>query len=192
MDLREKAGVRTRVRRRSAPRFLLAGLLAAAVGAGCGRRPPLPEDPATPETVWEAIHPLAARYRLEPAYVYAIVAAESNFDPRARNGEARGLMQLKPAAWRTVSREPYEPAVWDWRRNLAAGIDYLAWCRSYLHEKSRFSEPLLLAAFHYGIDYVEERGFDPGRIERPVHPVYRRLWAGDLAPVPPPKAKIPR
>lgn len=155
--------------------------------AGCTRQPAGAADPATQKAIWAAIQPHAARYRIEPAFVYALVAAESNFDPQARHGEARGLLQLQPAAWREVSREPYEPAVWDWRKNLETGVDYLAWCRSYLHKKQKFSYPLLLAAFHYGMDYVERRDFDPGRIEPPESPVYRELWGGNLAAVPPPK-----
>ncbi|HVZ65558.1 MAG TPA: lytic transglycosylase domain-containing protein [Lacunisphaera sp.] len=162
----------------------LAGVLA--VAGGCGKAPPPAEDKATPAKVWAAIQPLAAQYRMDPEFIYAIVAAESGFDGHARNGEARGLMQLKPGAWRQVSREPYEPMVWDWRTNLATGIDYLAWCRSRLHEKRKFSYPLLLGAFHYGMDFVEDRAFDTGRIPVPENPIYRKLWAGQLAPVPPP------
>ena len=168
--------------------FLAAGLLL----IGCGRKDVLVADPATREAVWAAIQPHAARYRIDPAFIYALVAAESNFDPRARNGEARGLLQLKPAAWREVNHTPYEPAVWDWRQNLATGVDYLAWCRSYLHKKGKFSYPLLLASFHYGMDQVEQRGFDLGRLAVPASPVYRELWRGNLAPVPPPNVQIPR
>jgi soluble lytic murein transglycosylase-like protein len=157
--------------------------------AGCNRTAPaVASDPATRETVWRAIQPLAERYRMEPAFIYALVAAESNFDPRARNGEARGLLQLKPAAWRTVNSEPYEPTVWEWRRNLESGVDYLAWCRNYLHQRKKFSYPLLLASFHHGTDYVEEREFDLGRIDPPDNAIYRELWNGNLSPVPVPKS----
>ena len=85
-----------------------------------------------------------------------------------------------------VSTVPYEPAVWNWRTNLEVGIDYLAYSRSYLHRKTAFSYPLLLAAFHYGLDYVEDRNFNIDRIAVPANAIYRRLWAGDLAPVPVP------
>jgi hypothetical protein len=159
---------------------------------GCSRQDAAAPDPATRETVWAAIVPLAERYRMEPAFIYALVAAESNFDPAARNGEARGLMQIKPGAWRTVSREPYEPNVWAWRQNLATGVDYLAWCRSRLHQKQKFSYSLLLASFHHGLDHVEAREFDLGRLEVPDSVIYRELWRGNLAPVPPPKTQIPR
>jgi soluble lytic murein transglycosylase-like protein len=142
--------------------------------------------PPSRTEIWAAIQPLAERYRMEPAFIYALVAAESNFDPRVRNGEARGLLQLTPRAWRMVSVAPYEPTVWDWRANLAAGIDYLAYSRSYLHKKTTFSYPLLLAAFHYGLDYVEARQFDVSRVAVPASPIYRELWRGNLAPVPAP------
>ena len=145
---------------------------------------PLP----TRAEIWAAIQPLAERYRMEPAFLYALVAAESDFNPRARNGDARGLLQLKPRSWRAVSAAPYEPTVWDWRANLAAGVDYLAYSRSYLHKQGgvTFSNRLLLAAFHYGIDYVEERRFELRRIPVPESAIYAELWRGNLAPVAPP------
>jgi soluble lytic murein transglycosylase-like protein len=160
-------------------------------GAGCSRHEPAP-DPATRGAIWTAIQPLAERYRMDPAFLFALVAAESNFDPRAANGEARGLLQIKPAAWRTVSREPYEPNVWVWRKNLAAGVDYVAWCRHALHERKKFSHPLLLASFHYGFDHVAARDFDLDRLKAPPNAIYRELWRGNLAPLPPPKMQIPR
>ena len=156
--------------------------------AGCGRTDPAVSDPATREAVWQAIQPLAERYRIEPAFIYALVAAESNFDPRARHGEARGLLQLKPGAWRAVSSAPYEPTVWEWRRNLACGVDYLAWCRNTLHQRQKFSYPLLLATFHYGLDYVQERDFNLHRLDSPESAIYREMWNGNLSPVPPPKS----
>jgi soluble lytic murein transglycosylase-like protein len=163
-------------------------LLGLIILPGCSRREGEPETkpPPTRTEIWAAIQPLAQRYRIEPAFIYALVAAESNFDPKARNGEARGLMQLKPAAWRAVSTEPFEPNVWNWRKNLEAGVDYLAYSRSTLHRRTTFSYPLLLAAFHYGLDFVEEYSFDVTRVPVPDNAIYRKLWAGQRAPVQPP------
>lgn len=123
---------------------------------------------------------------LEPGFVYAIIRIESNFDPRARRGEARGLMQIKPGAWRAVSALPYEPAVWDWRTNLRVGVDSLASLKRTLEARGVFSYPLLWASFHYGLDYAAGRGFDMSRIDRPSDPIARRLWAGETDPVRPP------
>jgi soluble lytic murein transglycosylase-like protein len=161
-------------------------VLIVACSAGCARRPGAHAPPPTRQEIWAAIQPLAQRYRIEPEFIYALVAAESNFDPLARNGDARGLMQIKPRAWRTVSKLNYEPSVWDWRLNLETGIDYLAYSRAYIHRKATFSYPLLLAAFHYGLDYVEERNFNIRRIDQPDNAIYRELWSGNLAPVPAP------
>ena len=149
---------------------------------GCAVR----REPVDRRAVWRALQAPAARYRLDAALLYALVAAESDFDARARQGEARGLCQLKPAAWKAVSSQPYEPTVWDWRANLATGVDYLAWCRHALHARGHYSDRLLLAAFHYGYDYVEARGFDEARIPCPPGPIYRELWRGRLQPVPVP------
>jgi soluble lytic murein transglycosylase-like protein len=170
-------------------RLAIIGLGALALLASCSRRHSEANAVAAPSRaeIWAAIQPQAARYQIDPAFVYALVAAESNFDPRARRGDSRGLLQLMPGAWRAVSSEPYEPAVWDWRTNLAVGIDYIAYVRSYLHRKTTFSYPKLLAAFHYGIDYLEARNFDVSRVPVPNHPLYRELWRGNLTPVPPPQ-----
>jgi soluble lytic murein transglycosylase-like protein len=153
------------------------------VVTGCGRQE---SPPPTKAEVWAAVQPLAARYRLDPLFIYALVAAESNFDPRAQNGEARGLMQIKPIAWKQVSFMPYEPNVWDWRTNLTKGVDYLAYTRSYLRKKGEFSYPKMLAAYHYGPDYLEDRAFDLRRVPIPDNDIYKELWRGNLKPVPPP------
>ncbi|MES1195039.1 MAG: transglycosylase SLT domain-containing protein, partial [Opitutus sp.] len=79
-------------------------LLLVGVVLGCGRTERSADRAAPPPTrseIFAAITARTERYRLEPAFVYALVAAESNFDPRARNGDACGLLQLKPIAWRT-------------------------------------------------------------------------------------------
>jgi hypothetical protein len=153
--------------------------------AGCIRKEAMVEPlPPTRAEIWAAIQPRATRYRMDPAFIYALVAAESNFDPKARNGSARGLMQLMPGAWKAVSSRPYEPTVWDWRANLEAGIDYLAYTRSYLQKKKvPFSYPVLLASFHYGLDHMEDRGWDAGSVAVPANAIYRELWRGNLTPV---------
>lgn len=181
-----REGVRVRAMKiacKRAPTFLLSLVC---LLFGCApREMPVPAAPTQAE-IWAAIQPQAARYKIDPAFIYALVAAESNFDPLAHNGEARGLMQIKPAAWLAVSNEPYEPAVWHWRSNLEVGIDYLAYSRSYLHRKTTFTYPKLLAAFHYGLSYLEEREFDIRDVPVPDNAIYRELWRGNLAPVAPP------
>jgi len=168
------------VRRASAAALLLL--------AGCSRRNA--DDAAALEArrqVWEAIQPMAAMRGIDPLFAYALVGAESGFDARAMRGEARGLFQIKPRAWAAVSRLPYEPEVWDWRANLAVGLDGLAATKGALEARGSFSYPLLWAAHQYGLDCVAARGFDMGRIARPAGPVAIRLWSGDVHPLTPPK-----
>jgi soluble lytic murein transglycosylase-like protein len=119
--------------------------------------------------------------------VYALVKVESNFDPQAKHGEARGLMQLKPRAWKAVSGLPYGSAVWDWRSNLAVGMDELASIKRTLTQKGAFSYPMLWASYHYGIDFTAEHGFDMSRIPRPSDPISYKIWSGNAHPIGPPK-----
>lgn len=168
-------------------------LLATAVLlAGCApREGNVPADqPSSLEArraIWAAIQPLAAEQRIDPGFVYALVKLESNFDPHAERGSARGLLQIKPRAWRAVSDLPYETAAWEWRANLRVGIAGLGRIRQALAAHGSFSYPLLWASYHYGYDYVVARGFDMSRIPRPSDPVSYRLWTGDVHPVAPPR-----
>ncbi len=160
--------------------------------AGCtprsGERPAeLPSTLAARREVWEAIQPLAARNQIDPLFVFAIVKLESNFDAHARRGEAKGLMQLKPKAWRAVTTLPYESMVWDWRTNLGAGIEALASIKRALVAKGAFSYPMLWASYHYGLDFTAAHGFDMSRIPRPPDPISYKLWSGDVHPIEPPK-----
>ncbi len=145
-----------------------------------------PRAIAARREIWDAIQPMASMRGIDPLFVYALVGLESNFDPHARRGEARGLMQIKPKAWMEVSDIPYEADVWDWRTNLSVGIARLASIKGFLSAKAVFSYPLLWAAYNYGTDYVEARGYDMSRIPRPSNPIARRLWSGEIHPVPPP------
>ncbi len=166
--------------------------VAVLVLAGCAPRPgdaPV-EAPGTlraRQAIWAEIRVLAAERQMDPGFVYALVKIESDFDAHARSGDARGLLQLKPDIWRSVSGAPYAPAVWDWRMNLKVGIDYLAAMKGNIAAHGHFSYRLLWAAYHYGYDYVEARGFDIERIRRPSDPISFKLYSGDLRPVSPPK-----
>jgi soluble lytic murein transglycosylase-like protein len=147
----------------------------------------LPTTVAAQGAIWAAIQPLAAHRGLDPLFVYAMVKMESNFDPRARKGEARGLMQVKPRIWRGVTRLPYETLVWNWRTNLAVGVEQLAVLKNALTEKGAFSYPMLWASYHYGMEFTAAHRFDMSMVPRPSDPVSYRLWSGDAHPIDPPK-----
>jgi hypothetical protein len=124
---------------------------------------------------------------LDPLFVYALVGLESNFDPRATNGEARGLLQLKPQGWRSASIVPYEPAVWEEETNLEVGIDRLARAKAGLEARGIFSYRLLWAAYHYGYENLAARDFRVERFPEPLDPIARAFLAGQIHPLIPPK-----
>lgn len=147
----------------------------------------IPNSQAARREIWAAIQPLAELRQIDPLFVYAIVKIESNFEPHAQNGEAKGLMQIRPRAWRAITNVPYESMVWNWRTNLAVGIGNLALIRDQLVAKGVFSYPMLWASYHYGIEYMAGRHFDLSRIPKPSDPISYKLWSGVVHPIDPPK-----
>jgi len=70
----------------------------------------------------ELIRKAAAKYEVDPDLVFSVVAAESNFNPRAiSRRNARGLMQLLPETARRLGvKDIYDPA-----QNIDGGTRYL-------------------------------------------------------------------
>ncbi len=75
------------------------------------------------DAAWEEhIRQAAERYRLPIALLRAVMAVESNFNPRAVSEKgAIGLMQLMPQ----TAREMYVGDVWDPAQNIEGGARYL-------------------------------------------------------------------
>jgi soluble lytic murein transglycosylase-like protein len=70
----------------------------------------------------EHIRTASAKYRLPEALILAVMAVESNFDPRALSDKgAMGLMQLMPA----TARDLYVADAWDPAQNIEGGTRYL-------------------------------------------------------------------
>jgi soluble lytic murein transglycosylase-like protein len=64
----------------------------------------------------------AAKYKLQEALIWAVMAVESNFEPRARSDKgAMGLMQLMPA----TAKELYVEDAFDPAQNIEGGSRYL-------------------------------------------------------------------
>ncbi len=91
-------------------------------------------------------HPLivqaARQYQLEPAFIHAVITAESYYQPNAVSAAgAKGLMQLMPVtAQRFGVKDPFDP-----KQSIYAGTEYL---NSLLKEFK--TKKLALAAYNAG------------------------------------------
>lgn len=161
---------------------VVAGILAFILAKNIGSR----AEQVSPDEVWAYVEETAAQKELDAEFVYALAWAESSLNAKARSSVARGMMQLTKPAWREVSDESYRHA-WDWKTNVRVGIDYLDFCRAYLKRHDAFSYPLLAASYRYGPYYVKDKGFDLGKIRQPKNEIYKRIFDGNIRPVPPPE-----
>lgn len=134
---------------------------------------------ATNAIIGEHIREIAQRYGVSEVLVAAIIAVESEYNPRAvsRKG-ARGLMQLMPATASSLSvDDPFDP-----RENIEAGVRHL---RRLL---IRFDNnlPLVLAAYNAGEQAVlRYRGVPPYRETRQyISRVLRRVERAQPGSVP--------
>lgn len=98
------------------------------------------------------IEQVAARQRVDPQLIRAVIAVESDYAPQATSPKgAMGLMQIMPATARAYHvRNPYDP-----RANIEAGVRHL----KMLLE--RFSLRDALAAYNAGAAAVERFGGMP-------------------------------
>lgn len=140
-----------------------------------------PPRPVTPEDIWPELESLAQAHGLEPHFVLAIARAESGLNAHARNGKARGLMQVTPAAWRHVSQRPFDEA-WNWRLNLEVGVAYLALLKAELEAAGQFSYPRLAAAYRFGPAALRRADYDLKRLPAPRNKLYQVIFADRWQP----------
>lgn len=102
----------------------------------------------------ELIRTAAARYSIDPDLITSVIAAESNFDPRAvSRRNARGLMQLLP---QTAARLGVQN-IFDPQENIEGGTRYL---RDLL-QLYKNDLALALAAYNAGPERVQQYGRVP-------------------------------
>ncbi len=139
----------------------------------------------------EMVKAAAARYNVDADLITSVIAAESNFDPKAVSRKnARGLMQLLPE---TAARFGVQD-IFDPQENIDAGTHYL---RDLLQ---RYNNDLVLAlaAYNAGPDRVQQFGRVPPYAEttsyiRRVKRAYEKSKAGptlESAPGPTTKKKV--
>ncbi len=154
--------------------LLLSGLSIACLGPGPvfaqapGVTRPSPRDP-----YGEHIAEAAQRFELPATWIRAVLAAESNGDPRAISPKgAMGLMQVMPETWsdlrlrHRLGSDPFDP-----HDNIIAGAAYIR----LLYD--RYGSPGWIAAYNAG----------PGRYEaslkgRPLPPE-TRAYIAMVAPI---------
>lgn len=105
----------------------------------------------TREEYDELIHNAARRYRIPEPLVWAVMHAESNFDPHAVSQVgASGLMQLMPA----TAEEMYVRDIFDVRDNIEGGTRYLR----VLANMFDGDMVKMVAAYNAGPDAVKKYG----------------------------------
>ena len=109
-------------------------------------------DPNAP--FHEMIQDAAARYKMDVDLITSVIAAESNFDPKAvSRRNARGLMQLMPqTAVKLGVQNVFDP-----RQNIDGGTRYL---RDLLQRYNN-NLVLALAAYNAGPERVQRYGNVP-------------------------------
>jgi len=127
----------------------------------------------------ELARTLAPGYGIRPRFALAVIATESNFEPRARSPkDARGLMQLIPdTATRFKVRNAFDPA-----ENVHGGLAYLRWLLAYY----RGQVTLVAAAYNAGENAVDRyRGVPPYAETRAYVQRIRRHFPGEEHPYDP-------
>jgi soluble lytic murein transglycosylase-like protein len=111
---------------------------------------PLPAA-GRPGPYLEHIRAASTKYRLPEALILAVMAVESNFDPRALSDKgAMGLMQLMPG----TARDLFVSDAWDPAQNIEGGSRYLRMlANQYAGDIIR-----TLAAYNAGPEAVRRAG----------------------------------
>jgi Transglycosylase SLT domain len=112
---------------------------------------PVPQMEVSQEPFGDLIRAAAKRYSVDADLITSVIAAESNFDPKAiSRRDARGLMQLLPAtAARLGVKNIFDP-----QENIEAGTHYL----SDLLQLYKNDLALTLAAYNAGPERVQQYG----------------------------------
>ena len=158
---------------RCAAFLLLSGLsLACGISGPVFAQAPGAIHPSPRDAYGEHIAEAAQRFQLPATWIRAVLAAESNGDPRALSPKgAMGLMQMMPATWsdlrirHRLGADPYDP-----HDNIIAGAAYIR----LLYD--RYGSPGWIAAYNAG----------PGRYEASLrgHPLppETRAYVAAVAP----------
>jgi hypothetical protein len=114
----------------------------------------LPRVVASTAPYSEIVEAAAKRYNVDADLISSVIAAESNFEPRAVSRKnARGLMQLLPETAAKLGVQN----IFDPKENIEAGTKYL----SDLLQRYHNDVTLALAAYNAGPEKVQRYGRVP-------------------------------
>lgn len=97
----------------------------------------------------EMIRRYSELYKVPLALVRRIIARESRFDPKARNGPYWGLMQIRWDTAKGVGYQGEPTGLLDAENNLAFGMAYLANALVVAHGNETRAEQLYRTGFYY-------------------------------------------
>jgi soluble lytic murein transglycosylase-like protein len=128
------------------PAALVAGVEErAAAPSTTAEERPAPQASADEPGIEDIVAAESATNRLHPELLYSVIAAESNFNPKARSSKgAIGLMQLMPETAAELQVNPHDPA-----QNVQGGAQYL---RFLLNKYAGSTDQLVraIAAYNAG------------------------------------------
>lgn len=116
-----------------------------------GARAPMADELAA-KVFLPFIQEASSAYRLPAELIHAVIAVESNYNPRAVSPKgAQGLMQLMPAtARRFGAGDAFDP-----RQNILTGSRYLRWLLDQFNQNME----LAVAAYNAGEGAVVKAGY---------------------------------
>lgn len=114
-------------------------------------RAPLPDESVS-NMFLPFIQEASLAYRLPAELIHAVIAVESNYNPRALSSKgAQGLMQIMPAtARRFGAGDAFDP-----RHNILTGSRYLRWLMDHFNQNME----LAVAAYNAGEGAVVKAGY---------------------------------
>ena len=155
---------RRKHRRRQRGRFIRAVILVVLVLALIGIVMMLTQEETTEQTM--PVYPMeysdlirenARRFDLDPAYIAAIIRAESFFDPMAvSNVNAQGLMQIMPDTGKWIAPKLDETYVDGCLFDAATNIRYGCWYLKFLTDRYNGDKTCSTAAYHSGQGTVDK------------------------------------
>ncbi len=99
------------------------------------------------------IEEYSAEYGLDKYFVMAVIKAESNYEPAAHSGKARGLMQITADTAKWIAEKMQidfsEDDIEDPKTNISMGCYYLDYLENMYHD-----DVLVLAAYNAGMGNV--------------------------------------